>query len=70
MNTAIQPSWYEYINILEDINLTIDNIAKYLSPILLPIDVKEEQTSWNTELGYKLWLVLSKLKELDRTIKL
>jgi len=36
MNQAVQTSWYEYLNILEDINLTIDNIVKYLSPISTP----------------------------------
>lgn len=70
MNTSIQQSWYEFLNILEDINLTIDNLTKYLSPIISPTPVEESSKITNTELGYKLRLVLDRLRELENTIKL
>ena len=70
MNTSVQQSWYEFLNILEDINLTIDNIAKYLSPISTPSEIQDTSPTWNTELSYKLRMVLERLRELDKTIKL
>jgi len=70
MNTSVQSGWYEFLNILEDINLTIDNIDKYLSPIMLPTQVDDTWNIASTELSYKLRCILDRLRELETTIKL